>query len=113
MSVFFQFCRSRVIAVNFALQTSQKKKLQGLRSGETVNWEQMANGSDNYCLLLTNHKQTPINELHCPPCNIILCSGLQVNYFPSFQTLSAIKHAESSAKIACTSNSEAQSRECV
>jgi hypothetical protein len=58
---------------------------------------------DNYCLLLTNHKQTPIKERHCPPRNIILCRGLQVNYFPSFQLLSAVKHAESSAKVAYAS----------
>jgi hypothetical protein len=34
-----------------------------------------------------------MHELHCPLCNIILCRGLQVNYFPSFHMLSAIKHA--------------------
>jgi hypothetical protein len=67
----------------------------------TVNREQMARGADNYYLLLTNRKQTPINEPHSPPCNIILCRGLQVNYFPSFQTLSAVKHAESWANFAC------------
>jgi hypothetical protein len=33
--------------------------------------------------------------------NIIPCIGLQVNYFPSFQTLLAVKHAESSEKITC------------
>jgi hypothetical protein len=43
------------------------------------------------------HKQTPMHDPHCPPCKIILCRGLQVHYFPSFQTLSAVKHAESSA----------------
>jgi hypothetical protein len=31
----------------------------------TVNWEQMAHDNDNYYLLLINHKETPINELHC------------------------------------------------
>jgi hypothetical protein len=54
----------------------------------TVHWEQMACGADNYCLLLTYHKQTPIHERHCPPCNIILYRGLQVNYFSSFQMFS-------------------------
>jgi hypothetical protein len=68
-----------------------------------TNWEQMAHGADNYCLLLTNHKETPINESHYPPCNIILCRCLQVNYFSSFQTLSAVKHDESSGKSAWSS----------
>jgi hypothetical protein len=63
----------------------------------------MAHGADNYCLLLINHKQTPMHELHSQPCNIILCKGLQVNYFSSFQMLWAIKHAESLAKFAGTS----------
>jgi hypothetical protein len=40
-----------------------------------------------------------INKL--PYMNIIPCRGLQVNYFPSFQTLLAIKHAESLGKLAC------------
>jgi hypothetical protein len=57
----------------------------------TVNWEQLAHGADNYCLLLRNQ-----NKLPCM--NMIPCRGLQVNYH-SFQTLSAIKHAESSAKL--------------
>jgi hypothetical protein len=61
------------------------------------NWEQMANGDDNCCLLLTNHKQTPTHEPHCSPCNIIPSSGPHVNYFPSFRTLSA----DSSAKFVC------------
>jgi hypothetical protein len=46
-------------------------------------------------------------------------SGPQVNYFPSFQTLSAISHADSLAKFVCasqwwcTSHREAQSCEPV
>jgi hypothetical protein len=69
----------------------------------TVNWEQMAHDVDNCCLLLTNQKQTPVHEPYFQPCNIMLCRSLQVNYFPSFQALSAVKHAESSAKFACAS----------
>jgi hypothetical protein len=57
-------------------------------------WEQMANGADNCCLQLKNP--------HCLPCNIILSSGSQVNYFPSFQTLSVLRHADSPAKFVCT-----------
>jgi hypothetical protein len=64
-------------------------------------WEQMTNGADNCCLLLTNHKQTPKHEPHCSPCNIIPSSGQQVNYYPSFQTLLAIRHTDSLAKFAC------------
>jgi hypothetical protein len=38
-----------------------------------------------------------INKLpHCVPCNIIPSSSPQDNYIPSFQTLSAIQHADSS-----------------
>jgi hypothetical protein len=59
----------------------------------------MANGADNCHPLLTNHKQTPTHEPHCLPCNIIPSSGLQVNYFTSFQTLSA----DSSVKFVCAS----------
>jgi hypothetical protein len=44
-----------------------------------------------------------MHEPHSPPCNIILCRGLQVSYFLSLQTLSAVKHAESSEKVACAS----------
>jgi hypothetical protein len=46
-------------------------------------------------------------------------SGPQVNHFPLFQTLSAIRHVDSSAKVVCprgkelTSRREAQSREPV
>jgi hypothetical protein len=61
----------------------------------------MANGADNCCLLLTNHN--PTHEPHCLPCNIISSSGPQINYFPSFQTLSAIRRTDSSAKFACAS----------
>jgi hypothetical protein len=50
----------------------------------TLNWEQMAYGADNYCLLLTYHKLTLMYEQHCPTGNVILCRDLQVNYFPSF-----------------------------
>jgi hypothetical protein len=53
------------------------------------NWEQMANGADNCCLLLTNHKQSPMHEPHCSLWNIMPWSGLQVNYFPSFLILPA------------------------
>jgi hypothetical protein len=56
------------------------------------NWEQMANGADNCCLLLKNHKQTLTHEPHCSPWNILPSSGPQVNYFPSFQMLSDIRH---------------------
>jgi hypothetical protein len=52
-------------------------------------WEQMANGATNCCMLLINHKQTPMHELYCSPWNIMPSSGPQVNYFPSFQKLSA------------------------
>jgi hypothetical protein len=69
----------------------------------TVNWDQMAHGTDNCCLLLTNHKHTPIDESHCSPRDIILCRSVQVIYFPSFQTSSAVKHAESLIKLACAS----------
>jgi hypothetical protein len=61
-------------------------------------WEQMANGANNCCLLLTNHKQTPMHEPHCSPWNIIQSSGPQVNYFLSLQTESAIRHVDSSTK---------------
>jgi hypothetical protein len=44
-------------------------------------------------------------------------SGPQINYFPSFQTLSAIKHVDPSAKFVCgkqyTGRGEAQSCETV
>jgi hypothetical protein len=59
-------------------------------------WEQMANGADNCCLLLTNHELP-----HCLPCNIIPSSSPQVNYFPLFQMLLAVRHADSSAKFVC------------
>jgi hypothetical protein len=59
----------------------------------------MANGADNWCLLLINHKQTPMHELHFSPWNIILPSVH--NYFPSFQMLLSIRHADSSAKFVC------------
>jgi hypothetical protein len=45
-----------------------------------------------------NHKQTPTHEPHCSSCNIMPPSGPHVNCFPSFQTLSAIRHIDSSAK---------------
>jgi hypothetical protein len=32
-------------------------------------WEQMANGANNCCLLLTNNNQTPKHEPHCSPWN--------------------------------------------
>jgi hypothetical protein len=73
----------------------------------TYHWEQMANGADNCCLMLTNHKQTPTHELHCSLWNIMLSSSPQVNYFPSFQTLSAVRHADSSVKFVCTSQQAA------
>jgi hypothetical protein len=57
----------------------------------------MSNGADNCCLQLINHKQTPTREPHCSLWNIMPWSGLQVNYFPSFQMLSA----DSSAKFVC------------
>jgi hypothetical protein len=65
------------------------------------NWEHMANGADNWSLLLTNRRQTLTRELHCWPWNIKPSSGPQVNYFLSFQTLSQIKHADSSAEFIC------------
>jgi hypothetical protein len=40
------------------------------------------------------------------PWNIMLSSGPQVQYFPSSQMLSAIRHADSSAKHVCTSQQE-------
>jgi hypothetical protein len=67
------------------------------------NWEQMPNGAYNCCLLLKNHKQTPTHEQHCSPWNTIPSSGPQVNYFSSFQTFSAIRHVDSSAKFVCAS----------
>jgi hypothetical protein len=82
-----------------------RKSCATLLTPLTVNWEQMAHGADNCCLLLKNHK--------LPCMNIIPCRGLQVNYFLSFQTLSTIKHA----KLACitqrTGHREARSRELV
>jgi hypothetical protein len=39
------------------------------------NWEQMANGADNCCLMLTNHKQISTHEPHRSPWNIIPSSG--------------------------------------
>jgi hypothetical protein len=42
-----------------------------------------------------------INKLHCSLWNILLSSGLQVNYFPSFQMLSTIRHADSLVKFLC------------
>jgi hypothetical protein len=64
------------------------------------NSEQMANGADNRAgncyLLLTNHKQTLIHELHCYMWSIMPSSSLQDNYFCSFQT-----SADSSAKFIC------------
>jgi hypothetical protein len=62
------------------------------------NWEHTANGADNSCLLPTNHKETPTHEPHCSPWNIIPSSCPQVNYFPSLQTLSVIRHADSSTE---------------
>jgi hypothetical protein len=53
------------------------------------NWEQMANGAGNCCLMLTNHKQTLTHEPHCLPWKIITSSRLQVNYLSWFHTLSA------------------------
>jgi hypothetical protein len=44
-----------------------------------------------------------MNCTHFLPWNIMLSSGPQVQYFPSFQKLSAIRHADSSAKHVCTS----------
>jgi hypothetical protein len=67
------------------------------------NWEQMVNGPDNCCLLLTNHKQTLTHEPHCLLWNIIPSGDLQVNYFSSFQTLSA----DSLAKFVRPSQQEA------
>jgi hypothetical protein len=64
-------------------------------------WEQVANGANNCCLLLTNHKLP-----HCSPCNIIQLRGPQVYYTPSFQTL-AVRHANSSAKFICASQQAA------
>jgi hypothetical protein len=43
--------------------------------------------------------QAPMHEQQCPPCNIILSRGLLVNHFLSFQTIPAIKHAESPTKL--------------
>jgi hypothetical protein len=67
------------------------------------NWVQMANGTDNCFLLLTNLKHFRRYEPHCLPWNMMPSSGLQVTYFPSFQTLSA----DSLAKFACASQQEA------
>jgi hypothetical protein len=71
------------------------------------NWEQMARGADNCCLLLTNNKQTPSHEPHCSPWNILPSSGSLVNYFPSFEMLPAIRHADSSEKFICASRQTA------
>jgi hypothetical protein len=55
----------------------------------------MAIGADN-CWQIIN--KLPRMNCTASPRNIMLSSGPQVNYFPSFQTLSAIRHADSSAK---------------
>jgi hypothetical protein len=47
----------------------------------------------------TPHLDVP----HCSPCNIILSSGPQVTYLHSCQTLSDVRHADSSAKFVCAS----------
>jgi hypothetical protein len=70
------------------------------------NWEQMANGARNCCLLLTNHKQTPTHEPHCSPWNIMTSSNPQLNYFPLFPMLSALRHVDSVAKFLCSSLQE-------
>jgi hypothetical protein len=76
------------------------------------NWKQMANGANNCCILLTDHNQTPTHQLRCSPCNIILSSSPQVNYFLSHKTLSTIRHADSSAKLTCTSQQAAHHLSC-
>jgi hypothetical protein len=67
------------------------------------NCEQMAYGADNTCLLLTNHKQIPKHLPHCTPWNIVPSSGAQIYYLPSFQSLSAIRCTDFSAKFLCAS----------
>jgi hypothetical protein len=67
------------------------------------NWEQMANGADNCCLLQTSHKKSSIHELHYSPRNIMPSSGPQVDSLPSFQTLSSTTHGDSSTKFVCAS----------
>jgi hypothetical protein len=58
----------------------------------------MVNGANNCCLLLKNHKKLP--HMNCAACREIIAptSSPQVIYFLSFQTLLAIRHADSSAK---------------
>jgi hypothetical protein len=70
------------------------------------NWEKITNGADSCCLLLINHKQTPTHEPQCSSWHIIPSTGSQINYFPSFQTLWAIRHADSAAKFVWTSQQE-------
>jgi hypothetical protein len=58
-------------------------------------------------------------DRHCLPCNIILCRGLQINNFPSFQTLSVasmLRHQQNSRALhsrQCTGRGEAQSHELI
>jgi hypothetical protein len=66
------------------------------------------NGADNYHSQLTYDKKIPLHELDSLSWNIMLSVGPQVNYFPSFQTLLAIRHADSSAKFICTDQPAAQ-----
>jgi hypothetical protein len=42
------------------------------------NWEQTANGADNCCPQLTNHKQIPTHEPNCSPWNIMSSSDPQL-----------------------------------
>jgi hypothetical protein len=84
----------------------------------TVNWEQVTHGFDNYCLLLTFYEQTPMQEPHCPPYNIILCRRLQINYFPSkrYRPSSMLSHWQNLRALRgrrWTCSGEAQSRELV
>jgi hypothetical protein len=64
----------------------------------TLQWHQMAYGAGNCRPLLTYRKQIPTYELQCSPWNTASSRVPQVHYFPSFQTLSAIRNADSSTK---------------
>jgi hypothetical protein len=66
-------------------------------------WQQMTNGADNCCLLLTNHKQTLTHEPHWLLWNIMPLVSVQVKLLPFIPNVIT----DSSAKFICASQQEA------